>query len=133
MLADKENSLGGIGGKDALGDPDSAQCRKADIEQHQIRPERSRLLNGFRTVRSFTNDLPFVSGLQHTSNVVSPRFEIVDNQDAVSHDHGFSRGLFKQLQTAYASATQNYFVGNVTVDRPNSRLSFGVLPSHRKK
>jgi hypothetical protein len=127
MLADEENALGRVGGENPFCDLDPAQRRQTDVQQNQIGLQRLCLLNGFGAIGGLTDNFPSDSCLQNPANMASPRFVVVYNQHTVCQFHEtFSRGIFKQLRTAYARCFDNKLAYIWTGDCPNTRMSLRV-------
>src|SRR5690242_16046875 len=84
MLADEQDSLRRVGGKNAGRDFDSVEGRQTDVEQDQIRLEFGGRLDGLRTVDRLTNNLPFAFGGQCPADVRTPPVEIVYYKNAVN-------------------------------------------------
>src|SRR5262245_5659552 len=89
MLADEEDSLRRVGGENFFRDLDATESGKAHVQKDQIGFERLSLLNRFRAICRFTDDLPLDGCLQRTPKVASPRLEVIDYEHARDHVHEF--------------------------------------------
>src|SRR5262245_34431304 len=119
MLAHKKDPVRGIRGENPLCDLDSAERRKTDVQQNEIGLQRVSLLNRLGAVRRLANNSPFDRRLQNAANLASPWFVVVYNQHTMNQFHErFSRGIFKQLQTAYARTFEKKISPPTTGDRP---------------
>ena len=58
MLAEKQDSQGGILGEDALRGFDAVERRKAHVQQNKVRPQRPRLLHSARAVCRLGHEEP---------------------------------------------------------------------------
>ena len=82
VLADEED-LGGRGDlSDSMSGFNPVECRKANIQKDQVRLQLLGLLNGFQTIRNFSDDLQFVMCEKRQTDEAPPRLVIINHEDA---------------------------------------------------